>query len=145
MSHIAKRSAAPVSKTDILAIGARAKADAAKGNKVINASIGTFYDDDKKMGEVPLIKKALSENVPSSLGYPSVYGDPNYLKGVRSFMFGEKEKEIDAIYKIFGGATLGGTGALSIAFNIFLEEGETVLLPSVMWTNYKLIAKKAGL
>ncbi|MBP5091516.1 MAG: aminotransferase class I/II-fold pyridoxal phosphate-dependent enzyme [Bacilli bacterium] len=145
MSHIAKRSAAPVSKTDILAIGARAKADAAKGNKVINASIGTFYDDDKKMGEVPLIKKALSENVPSSLGYPSVYGDPNYLKGVRSFMFGEKEKGIDAIYKIFGGATLGGTGALSIAFNIFLEEGETVLLPSVMWTNYKLIAKKAGL
>ena len=145
MSHIAKRSAAAMSKTDITAIAVFAKEDAAKGNKVINASIGTFYDDDHKLGEVPLIKKALSEYIPSSLGYPSVYGDPSYLAGVKAFMFGDKVKEIDSLYKVFGGATIGGTGAVSIAFNIFNEADESVILPSVMWTNYMLIAKKAGL
>ena len=145
MSHIATRSQAAISKTDITAIAVMAKEDAAKGNKVINASIGTFYDDDRKLGEVPLIKKALKDYVPSSLGYPSVYGDQAYLKGIRTFMFGDKEKEIDSLYTIFGGASIGGTGSISIAFNVFNEAGDSVLLQSVMWTNYMLIAKKAGL
>ena len=145
MSHIAKRSFAAISKTDITAIATLAKEDAAKGNKVINASIGTFYDDEKKLGDVPLIKEALSTYLPSSLGYPSVYGDPTYLKGVLDFMFGDSKEEISKKYEIFGGATIGGTGAISIAFNVFNEEGDNVILPKVMWTNYMLIAKKAGL
>ena len=49
-----------------------------------------------------------------------------------------------AIELVGEGQDFGGTGALSIAFNLFLDPAETVLLPSIIWRNYKLIAKKAG-
>ena len=140
---VAKRSEGGVSKTDIIAIASEAKEDARKGNKVVNASIGTFLDEDKTLGKVPLIDESLRNNITGALGYPNVYGDPEYLKGVFSYVFGDKEETINKLYHPFIGSTLGGTGAISIAFNLFLEEGETVLLPSVMWTNYMLIAKKA--
>ena len=145
MSHIASRSKAAMSKLDIVSIANDAKEDAAKGNRIINASIGTFFNDEKKLGDVPLVKKALSEHIGDSLGYPSVYGDKGFLQSVQSFLFGENEKAITGNFSIFSGTTIGGTGAITIAFNMFLEEGDSVLLPSVMWTNYMLIAKKAGL
>lgn len=140
---VAKRSRRGVSKTDIIAINGMAKKDAALGNKVINASIGTFLDEEKHLGRVASVCKALEDNLTSNLGYPNSYGDPNFLDGVLSYVFKDKLDTIKSLYYPFCGATLGGTGAISLSFNIFLEEGQTVLLPDVMWTNYKLIAEKA--
>lgn len=140
---VALRSEAGVSKNDIIAIANEAKEDASKGNKVLNASIGTFLYEDKSLGRVPLIEQALKEHITDSLGYPNVYGDPSYLAGVFSYVFGKDEEKIKEIYSPFIGSTLGGTGAISLSFNLFLQEGETALLPDIMWTNYMLIAKKA--
>ncbi len=140
---VAKRSRQGVSKTDIIAINSQALKDAKEGNKVINASIGTFLDDDKKVGSVPLIKEAIKDHITDNLGYPGTSGVASYLDGVMKYVFAEKLETIQSLYKPYAGGTLGGTGAISIAFNLFLEEGEAVLLPDVMWTNYKLIAKKA--
>ena len=53
--YVAKRSRKGVPMTDIIAINGMAKKDAAAGNKVINASIGTFLDEDKKLGSIKLI------------------------------------------------------------------------------------------
>lgn len=142
--YIASRSQKPLSKNDIIAINKMAEADKAEGNKVINGSIGTFLDDNKKLGAVLTVDEALREHITDRLGYPSVYGDNDYLEAIQDWVFKDKNETIKKIYHVFAGATLGGTGAISMAFNLFLEPLEAVLLPNVMWTNYKLIAKKAS-
>lgn len=141
--YVAKRSRKGISKTDIIAINTMAKKDAYDGNKVINASIGTFLDSDKQVGAVKLVKDALNDHIVESLGYPGVLGDNKYLNAVMKYIFKDKLDTINSLYSPFIGGTMGGTGAISLAFNIFLEEGDTVLLPDVNWTNYKLIAEKA--
>lgn len=142
--YIAARSMKPLEKNDIIAISAMAKKDRAMGNRVVDGSIGTFLDDDRTLGKVETIDKALSEHVTDCLGYPSVYGDPEYVEAVEDWVFEDKKEKIKNDFHVFTGATIGGTGALSIAFNLFLEPLEAVLLPDVMWTNYILIAKKAS-
>ena len=141
--YVAKRSRHGMSKTDIIAINTMAKKDAQNGNKVINASIGTFLDDEKKVGGIALVNEALKNHVTDKMGYPGVLGDPDYLNSVMHYVFKDKLETIESLYHPFIGATLGGTGAISHTFNLFLEEGDAVLLPDVMWTNYKLIASKA--
>lgn len=141
--YVAKRSRHGVSKTDIIAINTMAKKDAQNGNQVINASIGTFLDDGKKVGGIALVNDALKNHVTDRMGYPGVLGDPDYLNSVMHYVFKDKLETIQSLYHPFIGATLGGTGAISHTFNLFLEEGDAVLLPDVMWTNYKLIASKA--
>lgn len=141
--YVAKRSRHGVSKTDILAINGMAKKDAAMGNKVINASIGTFLDDKKHVGGIELVKESLSDHINDKPGYSSVNGDMDYLTGVMNYVFKDDLAKIRELYHPFIGATLGGTGAISHTFHLFLEEGDVVLLPNVMWTNYKLLASKA--
>ena len=68
---------------------------------------------------------------------------PEALNAVMDYLFEGYQEKLNELYHPFIGATIGGTGALSMAFQMFLEEGDPVLLPDVMWTNYKLIAKKA--
>ncbi len=143
--YVAQRSRQAVSKTDILAINNEANKDREKGNKVINASTGVFLDEAHKLGHVALISDSLTNHINDRLSYSGVYGDLGYLDSVMHFIFKDKEKDISEFYYPFIGATLGGTGALSIAFNLFQDEGGNVLLPDIMWTNYLLIAKKAKL
>ncbi len=143
--YVAQRSRQAVSKTDILAINNEANKDREKGNKVINASTGVFLDEAYKLGHVALISDSLTNHINDRLSYSGVYGDLGYLDSVMHFIFKDKEKDISEFYYPFIGATLGGTGALSIAFNLFQDEGGNLLLPDIMWTNYLLIAKKAKL
>lgn len=140
---VAKRSAVGISKNDIIAINAEAKKREQEGVKVINASIGTFLTEEKKVGSVSLMKEGLSSHITEQLGYPSVNGNPKYLSSVMDYLFDGYQEKLNELYHPFIGATIGGTGALSMAFQMFLEEGDPVLLPDVMWTNYKLISKKA--
>ena len=69
---VAKRSAVGISKNDIIAINAEAKKREQEGVKVINASIGTFLTEEKKVGSVSLMKEGLSSHITEQLGYPSV-------------------------------------------------------------------------
>lgn len=133
-----------VAKGDILAISAEAKRDKASGNKVIDASIGAFLDDDKTLAGVRLIKESLQDNVPTHLAYPPIWGYEDYNKGVFSWVFKDHKAEVEKLYVPFTGATLGGTGAAFIAFSIFVAKASYVLLPSIMWNNYKQIARQAG-
>jgi len=142
-NYLASRSKQSLSKTDIIAIANKAKLDAAKGNKIINASIGTYLEEDKTVGYLPVVKETLTKHITDSLGYSNTIGDQAYLNGVMKYVFEDKLEQINKIYAPFIGSTLGGTGAISIIFNLYLEEGEAVLLPDVMWTNYMLLAQQA--
>ena len=142
--YVALRSKSSLNKHDILTISGLANKDTKKGFKTINASVGAYYDEEKKFGRVPTIEKAIKEKFSEKMAYAAVTGHENYTKGILDYAFGERLKTIEEKNEIFFGATLGGTGALSIAFNLFTDTDSHVILPNVMWSNYKLIAKKAN-
>ncbi len=143
-NYIANRSKGKM-KSDILKIGALAKADKASGNHVIDATIGVFLNDDKSINTVPAVIEDLNNNVTKNVGYAPITGYPKFKEGLLKWYLKDQYNKVTNDYYIPFGATLGGTGALSIAFNVFLDPNQVVLLPSIMWGNYKLIAKKAGL
>ena len=132
-----------VAKNDVIAIANLAKADKAKGNDIINGSIGVFLNEDGSLGKIKTIDDALKKHICDRLGYPASIGDKEYLDAVERWVFEDNYSRIHELYHVFTGASIGGTGAISNAFNLFLDEEETVLLPSIMWNNYKLLAKKA--
>ncbi len=132
-------------KSDILKIGAMAKADKASGNHVIDATIGVFLNDDKSINTVPAVIDNLNNNVTKNVGYAPITGQPKFKDAILKWYLKDTYEERMNEYYVPFGATLGGTGALSISFNLFLDQNETVLLPNIMWGNYKLIAKKAGI
>ena len=141
--YVSLRSKSSLNKHDILTISGLANKDLKKGFKTINGSVGAYYDEEKKFGRVPTIETAIKEKFSEKMAYASVTGHDEYKKGILNYAFGERLNSIKEKNEIFFGATLGGTGALSIAFNLFTDEDSHVILPDVMWSNYKLIASKA--
>ena len=130
-AFISNRSKSSLNKHDILTISGLANKDTKKGFKTINASVGAYYDEEKKFGRVPTIENAIKEKFSEKMAYASVTGHENYKKGILSYAFGERLKTIKEKNEIFFGATLGGTGALSIAFNLFTDTDSHVILPDV--------------
>lgn len=132
-------------KNDILKIGAMAKAAKQSDPEVINATIGTYLNDDKTINQVQAIVDTLKSDLTNHLGYPEIRGNQLFKEGLLKWFFKDHYNELVSQYEIPFTATIGGTGALTLAFNLFLEAGNKVLLPSIMWSNYQLIAKKAAL
>ena len=119
--YIAQRSFPNKLKSDILKLGAMAKADAATGNKVINATIGAFLNDDKTLNLVPSVISSINKHLETSMGYPPIAGGPLYKEGLLRWFFKDNYDSIMSKFYVPFTASLGGTGALSLAFNIFLE------------------------
>ena len=140
--YLAKRAYEVVSKSDILYIASLAKEDKKKGNRIINASIGSLLNDDKTLNGVGLIKDSLAEHIDDDLSYPPTTGQYEYKAAVLRWLLKDRYEEISSIKKIAIGATLGGTGACYVSMGTFLDKEQTVLLPDPMWGNYKQIAKK---
>ncbi len=144
-SSLSKRSINSNLKNDILKIGALAKQAKKLDNEVINATIGTYLNDDKTINQVKEVVEALDNNLINHLGYPEIRGTALFKEGLLKWFFKDNYESIINNYEVPFASTLGGTGALTLAFNLFLEAGDKVLLPNIMWGNYKLIAKKAAL
>ena len=80
-NYIAERSRGKM-KSDILKIGAMAKADKASGNHVIDATIGVFLNDDKSINTVPAVIDDLNNNVTKNVGYAPITGYPKFKEGL---------------------------------------------------------------
>ncbi len=141
--YTSNRAIANKETSDILKIADLAKQDIAKGNQVINASIGVFLNNNKTLNIVNEVTSSLNKHICDDLSYPSLYGSLNFKIGVLKWLFKDLYPLVVKKYLIPFGATLGGTGACHISFSNYLDEGETILLPSIMWSNYLLIAEKS--
>ncbi|MBP3713275.1 MAG: aminotransferase class I/II-fold pyridoxal phosphate-dependent enzyme [Bacilli bacterium] len=130
-------------KTDIIAIGNKARESKKKYPQTINGSIGVFLNDDKSLGKIDLIIKSLKDNLPNNLSYPPFRGQNEYKDEILKWLLKSEYENFKKEYFIPFSATLGGTGALFFAFNLFLNENQTVILPSIMWSNYKVIALRS--
>jgi aromatic-amino-acid transaminase len=125
----------------IFALNTEAKARAAKGEKVVNATVGALLDDDGKLAVLDGIAAALREVSPrEAAGYAPIAGSAAFLKGVANDLLGDRVAgDLTAAV-----ATPGGTGALRHAIASFLEPGQAVLTTSFFWGPYKTLADENG-
>jgi len=121
----------------IFALNAEATARRAKGELVINATVGALLDDDNKLAVLPTVVEAFREVSPAqAAGYAPLAGPAAFNQAVIADLLGGTPLAEMAVAV----ATPGGTGALRHAVTNFLEPGQALLTPSFYWGPYKTIA-----
>lgn len=130
---------------DILKISKDAIAASKIYDDVINASIGMFYDEDKSIGGMPIVAKAI-RSLPDEkiLPYPAVDGGMEFKNNVISWVLGQYEKSIRSQMFINACATPGGSGAIASTFAIYSKPGDSIFVSDIRW-QYERFAERAKL
>lgn len=132
-------------KYDILSVQERANARKRAGHDVINGCAGMLFEEDKKLTVFKEVNDHIRSGFDSYLAYPSVLGSDRYKEGVLSWLFQEDKAMVESRFDIPFSVTLGGTGALYMAFHHFAKEKAVLLLPSLRWPNYDTLAGESHL
>lgn len=123
-------------------LGAAREAIARYGkDQVVNASIGTIYDDEEKLAFIPAVCDLIKSLPPEKMvDYAPIRGIAGFDQAAIDFTFGASKPDsyLAAI------ATPGGTGAIRNVFYNYAEQGTKILLPDWLWGTYKLIAAEYG-
>src|SRR5271155_5401540 len=109
----------------IFALNREATGRAARGESIINASVGTLLDDDGKLAVLPTAARVVHE-VPAAewAAYAPIAGSPAFLRAVTTDLLGSRPALRDVA---IASATPGGSGALRHAVANFLEPGQALL------------------
>lgn len=145
---IGRGSVGKVLDDKVFAITERAKQAAKKFGKenVINGTIGVLYDDSEKLLSFDTVvesyKHLASEDI---FAYaPEIDGTSQYKEAVKQLVLG-KDYEVEFKGHFMEAiATPGGTGAIRNSLKNYLNPGEKVLLPNLMWGPYKIMAEEVG-
>lgn len=110
----------------------------------IDVSIGVYKGGNGESYVFPAVvkaKKQLAENDPGH-NYTNMAGIPEYTKGARKVIFGDKFCEEGKIASL---QTISGTGACHTAFMLLREAGMTnYYVGSPQWSNYKPMIEFVG-
>jgi len=125
----------------IFSLNAEATARAKAGEDIVNATIGALLSDDRALAIMPTVAETLSTLPFSAVAsYAPIPGREDYRKAIAADLlagFGLADQAACV-------ATPGGTGALRIAFDDFLEPGQVALTSSYFWAPYRTIAEESG-
>lgn len=125
----------------IFKLNAEAKERAKSGKRVINATLGSLVSDDGVLATLPVVTEAIAAIDPTrAAGYAPIHGDPTFLKGVVTDLFADSELANWAT----AAATPGGSGALALAIQSFLEPNHALLVPDLFWGPYRTMAEQNG-
>jgi aromatic-amino-acid transaminase len=125
----------------IFSLNAEAQRRQAAGEDVINATIGALLDDDGKLALMPSVVEALRDVEPEvAAGYAPIPGRSDFRHAVVQDLLGPVGLADRAVCV----ATPGGSGALRISMDNFLEPHQTVLTSSYFWGPYRTQADEAG-
>lgn len=132
----------------VFAITDKAKQAISKYGKenVINGTIGVLYDDDEKLVSFETVVENYRSLEPEDIfAYAKdVDGTSEYKEAVKHIVLGENYNELFEGHFIAVNATVGGTGAIRNSLQNYLNPGEKVLIPHLMWGPYKLIPEEVG-
>lgn len=125
----------------IFSLNAEAKRRAASGEDVVNATIGALLSDDGKLAVMPSVANALT-TLPfeTVAAYAPIPGRDDFRKAIVDDLLGDHGLSDAAVCV----ATPGGTGALRVAFDDFLDRGQAALTGSFFWGPYRTIADESG-
>jgi len=112
----------------------------AKGAE-INATIGTAFEDDGAPLMLPTVKKAFA--LPGNVINASFLYQPSFgkaqLRKKWAEMLLKKNKNLQGVKFSEPVVTAALTHALSVSASLFLNPGDTVIIPDLYWDNYDLI------
>jgi aromatic-amino-acid transaminase len=122
----------------IFALDREARARAAAGEDVLNATLGALMEDDGRLAVMPSVRVALERVDPvRAAGYAPIAGEPRFLEAVRADLFGDGALAGQSVAV----ATPGGTGAVHHAIVNFLDLDQALLTTSYYWGPYKTLAE----
>lgn len=126
----------PIFSLHLEAVGRKAK-----GDDVINATVGVLLDDEGRLLLIDVVPEVLRA-LPPAIGaaYPPIAGPPAFLQAVIADLLPDPE---DACFAV-AVATPGGSGALHHAITNFLEPGQCALTTSQHWSPYGVICDALG-
>ena len=113
----------------------------ARGEAIVNATIGALLDDDGKLAIMPSTARAVHE-VPAAswASYAPIAGTPEFLRAVADDLLGGEPALRECAIAT---ATPGGSGALRLAINNFLEPGQALLTTSWYWAPYHTLSEES--
>ena len=125
----------------IFALNKEASERRARGESIVNATVGALLDDAGKLAVLPSAARAVRE-VPSEewAAYAPIAGTPDYLRAVMDDVLGGQPALRECAIAT---ATPGGSGALHHAVKNFLDPGQALLTTSFFWGPYQTIADEA--
>jgi len=141
MSLVDSRRARPT-EDPIFALNSEANARRAKGEAVVNATLGAAMNDDGSLAILPTAIRALREvdDVTTAV-YAPIAGTSAFLAAVQDDMIGSVPALRSRSVAV---ATPGGTGALHHAIVNFLEPGQSMLTTSFYWGPYHTLTDETG-
>ena len=131
----------------IFAWWARYQEAVRQGRNAVNGTIGALLEDDGNLAINKIvdseIRKAPENDIAS---YAPLSGLPDFLDLAKSLALGEiRDELLDLGFSIGATASPGGSGALYLAANNFLEPGQNVLLRDRYWKPYSGFIQNNGL
>ncbi len=125
----------------IFTLNGEANARLAKGEDIINATLGSLLHDDGRLAVMPTVVEALA-SVPPEVGaaYAPIAGRADFREAVIADLLGPYGLAEDAVCV----ATPGGSGALRMSIDDYLEPGQELLTSSYFWGPYGTLAEEAG-
>lgn len=110
-------------------------------DKVVNATIGAFMDEDGQLACIPTVEKVFhSLTMKDVIQYAPIAGIPGYLSAAIDLTFADQKPDgyLAAI------ATAGGAGAIHHAIANYAEIGDQVLTSDWFWGPYNVLCREAG-
>ncbi|MBX3231805.1 MAG: aminotransferase class I/II-fold pyridoxal phosphate-dependent enzyme [Labilithrix sp.] len=137
MLHVIPSHQGRPSDDPIFALNKEATERKARGESVVNATVGALLHDDGKLAILPTAARAVQEVAPEEWAtYAPIAGSPDFLAAVIDDLFaGEPEMRACAV----AGATPGGTGALRHAIANYMEPHHALLTTSYFWGPYQTL------
>src|SRR5271154_1061091 len=125
----------------IFALNREATERQAKGEAVVNASVGALLDDEGRLAVLPTAARAVHD-VPAGewAAYAPISGTPAFLSAVADDLLASQP----ALRSVaIASATPGGSGALRQAIANFLEPGQALLTTSFYWGPYHTLCDES--
>lgn len=125
----------------IFSLNSEATQRQARGEAIVNATIGTLLDDDGKLAILPTAARVVHEVEAAEWAtYAPIAGTPPFLRAViDDLLGGEPDLRASAVAV----ATPGGSGALRLAIANFLEPGQALLTTSWYWGPYHTLSDES--
>ena len=108
------------------------------GRDAVNGTIGALLEDDGNLAINKIVDDVIRKSPENDIAsYAPLSGLPNFLDLVKTLALGDAKEEFDELGFHFGStASPGGSGALFLAANNYLEKGQNVLLRDRHWKPY---------
>ncbi len=125
----------------IFALNKEATQRKARGEAIVNATVGALLDDEGNLAILQAAAKAVHE-VPAAewAAYAPIAGTPDFLRAVMDDLLGSEPALRECAVAT---ATPGGSGALRLAIANFLEPGQALLTTSWYWGPYHTLCDES--